>query len=319
MSDTTTSPAGGDTPVDATLQPEVDEFEDLGAAGPGEDDEGEELEPIEGSATQEDDDIELDVDGVKFKVPKAAQSAFLKNADYTQKTQALAQERAQVEAERKAIADAKAEADRRAEVQRESIKDHAALLNLDAQLEEFGKVDWDRVDADDLANGTNNANRWMRQWQLLKDQRQELAAKVDGAERQRLQQDSEAAETEKREAAKLRAEGAAVLAREIPNWGPDLAGKLVEFGQTVGFTYQELDQVNDPRLIKLLHRVYQADLKDKQASKTQAVIKAQATQPAATVPAASAPATRDLGAARSTDEWMRRREAQLAKKRSGGG
>ncbi len=48
----------------------------------------------------------------------------------------------------------------------------------------------------------------------------------------------------------------ASIARDIPEWSPELAGKLNAFAIERGFTADELRQVTDPRIVKLIHAAY---------------------------------------------------------------
>lgn len=69
---------------------EDDESED---GSDGEQDEGDEDE----EASQDEEWVEVDIDGVKETIPARLKDAFLKNRDYTQKTQQVAEQRKQVE------------------------------------------------------------------------------------------------------------------------------------------------------------------------------------------------------------------------------
>src|SRR6185437_1059404 len=65
-------------------------------------------------------------------------------------------------------------------------------------------------------------------------------------------------------------EARAALARDIRDWSPELAGKLSQFAIAQGFTADELRQVTDPRVIKLLHAAWvgnQLQLKSAAAAK----------------------------------------------------
>src|SRR5688500_3694341 len=86
----------------------------------------------------EDDLFELELDGAVHAVPSALKGAFLRQADYTRKTQELAEHRRAVEAERHALSD-----ERRAV--RGGNGDRATLHALEAQLDAFEDMDWESL------------------------------------------------------------------------------------------------------------------------------------------------------------------------------
>jgi hypothetical protein len=93
-----------------------------------------------------------------------------------------------------------------------------------------------------------------------------------------------------------------------------VAAKLVDYAKAFGVTHEELTQMADPRLWKVLHKAYQADcaMRDEGAASVQA--KAQAVRPAVTVTgsAAQSGGVRDELA---TKEWMKRRNDLVRKGR----
>lgn len=79
---------------------EGEQDEDEAQAGDRDDydEEGEEVQP------EEDGDAEIDYDGAKYRVPAKLKEAFLRQQDYTQKTQKLAEQRQYVEQHAQAVA-----------------------------------------------------------------------------------------------------------------------------------------------------------------------------------------------------------------------
>jgi hypothetical protein len=110
------------------------------------------------------------------------------------------------------------------------------------------------------------------------------------------------------------AETGRTLQREIEGWSPEVANKLVEYAKAFGVTLEELSQMADPRLWKVLHRAYQADQAGQQEGAAGRVAQAQAVRPAVLVSGAAAGGggVRDELA---TKEWMARRNAQMTKGR----
>jgi hypothetical protein len=236
--------------------------------------------------------FELELDGEVHAVPAALKGAFLRQADYTRKTQELAEHRRAVEAERDALAE-----HRRAWAG--ASRDQAMLAALEDQLEAFSELDWESL-----------AREEPQQAQALWQRLQETQALRDryawAIEHHEHRAQLEAA----REAAEAMSQTGRRLAQEIDGWSPDVAAKLVEYGQAFGVTLEEFAQMADPRLWKLLHKAWKAD----QASEGQAREQAQALRPAVQVSGAGAGG----GGVRdelSTKEWMRRRNSQMSEGR----
>jgi hypothetical protein len=237
--------------------------------------------------TEEPDSFELELDGQVHTLPTALKGAFLRQADYTRKTQELAEHRRAVEAERAALAQQRANHEG-------ASQDAIRLAALDHQLTEFEGVDWQAFAASD----PQAARALWGKYQAMAASRQQLAQAVShhGSRRE-----LEAA----REAAEKMAETGATLQREIEGWSPETAAKLVDYAQAFGVTLEELSQMADPRLWKVLHKAYVAD----QAEQGETAARAQAVRPAVLVSGAAAGGggVRDELATR---EWMRRRNEQ---------
>jgi hypothetical protein len=240
----------------------------------------------------EEDLAEVELDGQVYAVPAALKGAFLRQADYTRKTQELAEHRRAVEAERQALAEQKRAA-------AGASQDRLRLAALDHQLETFQGVDWEAYAAED----PQAAQALWGRFQALNDARGQLAYAVSHEdEREQLKEAREAAERMAQTGQKLR--------EEIDGWSPDVAAKLIEYGQAFGVTVEELAQMADARLWKLLHKAYQAD----QAGQQQTAARAQAVRPAVMVGGAAA----GSGGVRdelATKEWMARRNDQMLKGR----
>ncbi len=241
-------------------------------------------------ADEAEDLFELELDGQVHVLPGALKGAFLRQADYTRKTQELAEQRRALEAERQALA-------RRGDGG--GSEDEQRLTVLDHYLAEFQDVDWQAYEAQD----PQGARRLWAKFEDLAHTRERLAEAVaHGRSRAELER--------ARSAAERMAETGRTLSQEIEGWSPETAGKLVEYAQAFGVTLEELAEAADPRLWKLLHKAWRAD----QASQQDVASRAQAVRPAVRVSGAAAGAggVRDeLG----TKEWMARRNEQTARTR----
>jgi hypothetical protein len=246
----------------------------------------------EAAEEAEPETFDLELDGEVHTLPAALKGAFLRQADYTRKTQELAEHRRAVEAERQALAE-----------HRRGLEDHAGdratLAALDRHLQDYATVDWDALAQAD-------PGRAQALWAGLQDTqavRDQFASAL-------MHRETRAQIEAAREAAEAMAATGRQLSQEIEGWSPEVAHKLVEYAQAFGVTLEELAEAADPRLWKLLHKAYQAD----QAGQRETAERAQAVRPAVTVAggAAGGGGVRDELA---TKEWMRRRNDQMGRGR----
>lgn len=241
----------------------------------------------------EDDSEEVEHDGQKYKVPKALKPLLLMQADYTRKTQQVAEERAVVQAERQALhQSSQAELDT-----------YARATTLAGQLAQYQQVDWPAWhDSDPFA-----AAKATSEYQMLRDAHQQAIGQLSNLRGQRTLQ-------QQQETAKRMEEGRAVLTREVPGWNDDLKAKLITHAAGYGFSRQELDDLEaDPRVAKVLHAAFVGSTVTQAAKKVQSNLTAQAVTPAARVATARAPVT-GLDDRLSAQDWVDRRNAQLRKK-----
>lgn len=280
---------------------------DVEAQAQVEDDQTEGEAEGEAEAEPEDDTEEIDHDGQKFRIPKALKDSFLRQADYTRKTQEVAEERRTVAAERERIA-------QQAEIHAATMEGRVKLAVLDQQLEQLNTMDWASYAQ---TYGSDAAIAAMGQANQLKAQRDALANEITAKENDfRL--------SGERETATALQEADQILSREVQGYGPDMVRQVAEIGQSLGFSGDELrasflgaDGKADVRTFKALHelatlRAENAALKSKQ-TKAQTAEKVAKVQPAATVNAKSGGYKPGLNDDLPADEWVRRRNAQLAK------
>jgi hypothetical protein len=254
---TATNPVEDSTVLSDTGVADLDttgsETNDLGTEGEGEAQTDEPAEDIE----------EIEHEGKKFKIPTALKPALMMNADYTRKTQELSEQRRAWEQERTQHTQADAE--------------HTKLLGinaaLDAQLEQYGQINWSEASAKDPAG----AQAAFMHYQQLKD------AKAQTDQAIQTHQTTRSAEAESLRTKQLQ-DANAVLAKEIPAWDkPETKTQLANYALSQGFTAQELSQVSDPRLIKLIHTAMTNAGKASQAAKVEQIAAGQKTQPAQAV------------------------------------
>lgn len=242
--------------------------------------------PLEQQQEPVEEDIEEDLDGVKIRGKKdaveRAKAERLMHKDYTQKTQATADERRSLEADRAAFQQA-------TQTHQQHLREVAQLVAVDERLAQFAQVNWTALTDENAVQ----ALKLHTEFTQLQAQRGQLV----GALTQKQQQHQQ---TQQRETARQLMEARQVLQRDIKGWSPELAEKLREHGQSRGIPADALDKVTNPALVKLLHDSYVLAQLQKQRT---------AKPPAAPAP----PATRLSGsAAVSTKEPSQMSDAEFA-------
>lgn len=222
--------------------------------------EDESVEPQDGTDDESEDEVEgaeedseeqppqpdkftVKVNGEELEVTKdELLRGYQREADYTRKTQKLAEERRVVESEFQQV---RAEREQYATV----------LVQLQQKLQEMAPAepDWDRLEAEDPIE-------YARQWTHHQRRSQQMAAVQ--AEQARLDQlRQEESSKQVRELLKKEAE---TVREKIPEWkNPEKAkaeGKaLLEYGQSLGFSEGELGEITDSRALLALYKAWQFD------------------------------------------------------------
>lgn len=200
--------------------------------------------------------LELEINGEKVKVSKdEAKNGYLRQQDYTQKAQRLAQERQDWNQH---------VAKQAAEVTQYS-QEIGALTNLDASLNEYAKVDWAALrESDPMSYSVH-----MTDFNAMKAKRADMVAAI-GQKQQTLQ----AAERETFQ--RMTQEAAAHMATVVPGFGKEHIATIREFAQKAGFSDAELAKVADKRTLEVL---WKASQYDKAQATTQKAVKAVAALP----------------------------------------
>ncbi len=209
-----------------------------------EDDSADELkaeQPDSEEDTQEEAKPEIftvKVDGKEIEVTlDELQKGYSRTQDYTRKTQQVAEARKAAEAELQAV---------RAE--REQYAQLLTALSEQVKTAAEPQIDWDRLYQEDPIE-------YVRQREVMRENREKAAAIQ--AEQARL---AEIAQKEQMEQMKtLKAKESEALLEALPTWkDPEKAkaekAMLVEFGQKMGFTPQELGNIYDHRVVLALRK-----------------------------------------------------------------
>jgi hypothetical protein len=188
------------------------------------------------------------VDGKEVEVTlEELQKGYSRTQDYTRKTQQIAEARKQTEAELQAV--------------RAEREQYAQLLGaLEAQVQQAAQpnIDWDRLYQEDPIE-------YVRQREVMRENKEK--AEAIQSEQQRLAYVSQQEQAQFMHQ-RLEHEKEALLAA-IPDWKDAKKAQaekalLVEFGQKIGFTPDELKSVVDHRAVLMLRK---AALYDQMMSK----------------------------------------------------
>jgi len=161
----------------------------------------------------------------------------MRNADYTRKTQQIAEVRKQVEQESQYIRAERAQ--------------YAQLLGaLEQQVQQAAEpqIDWDRLYQEDPIE-------WVRQKELVRENQTKYAAIQ--SEQQRLAEISRAEQAQSMQA--FLATEQERLMEVLPEWKDPAKAKaekalLIEFGQKAGFQPDELKNIFDHRVVNVLRK-----------------------------------------------------------------
>ena len=208
---------------------EIEAQEEVTEEATGEETEAEEAEVIEPEY------VDVEYEGAKYNLPPELKEALLRQQDYTTKTQEVATQRQALEQQQREFQQA-------AEMQARNLQGHAQLASLQNQLAQYDGFDWNGYIA---ANPEESQQAYVN-YQQLKDSAQTLGQQLQQQESQALQQQRELHDRQMEQ-------GKAELARDIPNWGTETAQKITTHGESYGFTSNEMSQIGDPRMVKVLH------------------------------------------------------------------
>jgi len=213
-----------------------DETEEDSEDVEGEEEETEEEEPVESKFVVKVDGKELEVDKEELI------RGYQREADYTRKTQKLAEERRLVESEFQQVL---AEREQYAQV----------LGQLKQKVQEFepAEPDWNALEAQDPVEYARQWTHFQRRQQQMQAIQQE-EARVNAlrkVEQQKHLQELLIAERDK-------------LIEKIPDWkNPEKAKAerdgVLEYGKQIGFSDAELDQVTDSRAVIALYKAWKYD------------------------------------------------------------
>jgi hypothetical protein len=320
MSDTAaTDPAAGapepaPVPEVAPEAPAVDPVDPAAAEGPEPAPEPEALRP-DGTPIQPEPEpepllapetVEVELNGLKYTVPAVLKDGYMMHGDYTLKTQELAGKGRELESDREALKGDREAFTQQAQTHRENIQDFGELAHTDKLLDSFRKVDFAQMQQDD----PEQAQQLGFQFNMLRDTRQQIVERIQKREYDSRIQEEQKRVTAERETATRKDQLTATLARDIPNYSPDLQGKMNETAIRNGFTQADIDSVTDPKMMRMLHL---AHLGEQVLQRKRAATAQPAPAPVKPVPKVGGGTTPTTGPTdkQGIDAWMRSREQQL--------
>lgn len=201
--------------------------------------EGEQPEGAEGEAQEDQPEaessevfLEWESNGEKIRVSQEElKSGYLRQQDYTQKTQNLARESQALQ--------------QRVQQEFQQVQamatEYGQLTSIEQQLQQFGQVNWQGLrESDPLAYAAAMAD-----YNNLRNERENVARQIEGKRQHmtQLQQQNFQKQTE---------EAKEFLAKEIPNFGPDALNAMRTAGKSLGFSDEFLGGLADgPALLGL--------------------------------------------------------------------
>lgn len=267
---------------DVNVEDDFEAFEETASEedeGTAETDEGDNPEGPQ-EPEEDSDEVEFEINGKTYRAPK---DAVLRQQDYTQKTQALAEQRKQLEATLERINS----------VSQAETQAIAQVAIVAAQIKQYDDIDWNAWDETDPVA----ANR--ARWELTQLQQQQQAAV---AQYQKV--GSEKLSVVQQETAKRLEEADRFAAQNIPGWNRETAQATLDFSRaTYGLSDDELAGAiaDKPEVLLLLHDAMEGRKLRAQSATKAKIEKQQAVKPVTTLKGNTggspvSPATTDFAA-----------------------
>lgn len=247
----------------------LEEDEQLEGEGDVTEEEGLPEEEQQPEAEEEDNDSELvEIEGKSYKVPKELKDMVLMHKDYTQKTQAVAEQRRAVEERAQAL-------EQRERALGDSFEKAVEFREVQNKIAQFEALDW---------NAIVDANPVQAQKLTIAYQQLQREAQAKYAELQQTR--GQVQHLTEHQHQQMLAEAQQELRARLPDFGPQLAEQIRVAAQEYGLKGEELDGLTDARHVHILHdamkwRALQAQKPKAMQRVAQATpaIKPQAAQP----------------------------------------
>ncbi|HUO23644.1 MAG TPA: hypothetical protein VMU59_14100 [Caulobacteraceae bacterium] len=188
-----------------------------------------------------------------------------------------------------------------AEAHGANLADCARIVALGDQIAQMEGQNWGAL------HRANPAAAAQQLHQLFQMKQAHQLASSQLAHRQQVQ-----AFDQQRQRALQTEQAQAELAQRLPGWSPQHAARLAGFALSQGLQPSEVQAINDPRLVMLLHHAWVGHQAGQAKAAGDTLAKTQAVRPAIQVGGGgSAPQDPNR---MSTEDWIRHRRGQLRKK-----
>ena len=193
----------------------------------------------EAATAEPEDSEEVEFEGEVYVMPKKLKEALLRQKDYTQKTQEVAEQRKALEQEKEFLT-------QQQKLMAAGFEKAVELKEIDNKLGQFKQLDWQALVDQDPAQATKLNIAFQQLQQARADKLNELQ-----------QAGREAEELTAKQRQQVLAQGMEQVKKVIPNFNAELGKAIVETVKGYGFTQKELDQLTDPRFVVALHDAHQ--------------------------------------------------------------
>jgi len=236
-----------DIPVNLDAEEEV-ALNDENANPEADEEEIPDEEALDKDSEEEQSYLTLKINGEEVDKPlEEVISLAQQGADYTKKTQEVAEQRKALEEYAQTIQVQEQQLKMQAELQQALFGELAQITAIDQQLAEFQAIDWNQLSENDFVE----AQKLFFTQNKLQNQRTELVNQLQ-SKQQQLSQAQQKAHSERI------AKGKEILAKEIPNWSQQTSQEIISAGKEFyGFNDEEMASVIDPRHVKVLHDAMQ--------------------------------------------------------------
>jgi hypothetical protein len=257
-----------DTPVDEEVVEETEEAEEVEEEAPESEEEGQAEEETEEEVSEEEEydvvaeeDLKytIKVDGEELEVGiDELKNGYQRQADYTRKSQALAEQRKETEAiqsERQ-----------RLEQERQMYANGLQMLQeqQNSKLQEFESTNWEELKSEDPY-----------QYMLKKDEYRDAQEKVHNVQQQQVLIQQERAEEANKARTHFVQQEYNRLVEALPEWSDEkstVKKDVQEYAKSVGFLPEEINQLADHRSVLIIKKAVEYDkLTTKVAPKKKAV------------------------------------------------
>ena len=258
-----------DAPVDEEVVEDTEEAEEVEEEAPEEEGQAEEETEEEVAEEEEEYDVvaeedlkyTIKVDGEELEVGiDELKNGYQRQADYTRKSQALAEQRKETE-------DIQSER-QRLEQERQMYANGLQMLQeqQSSKLQEFDNVDWTALKTEDPY-----------QYMLKKDEYRDAQEKVQNVAQQQVLIQQEQAEEANKARAHFVQQEYNRLVEALPEWNDQestIKKDVQEYAKSVGFLPEEINQLADHRSVLVIKKAMEYDkLTQKVAPKKKAVKK----------------------------------------------